>query len=189
MEVVGLDRDPEMLAAARSKAPGARFVEGEVTRLPFADRAFELTLAVTVFCFLASGERVLAARELVRVTRPGGRVVIGELAPFQPMGAEAPPAGMGRVADVALCPAHDQDRAGDAARRRRRGAGGWALRPLPSLDRPPGRDIAGAAGTFRRHGRRPSPGDLPVRARQPRGGRLVRSSGGRVAVGGGFGPA
>ncbi len=81
LEVVGVDRDPEMLAAARRRAPGARIVEGEVTLLPFADRQFDLTLAVTVFCFLAPGERARAARELVRVTRQGGRVVIGELAP------------------------------------------------------------------------------------------------------------
>jgi ubiquinone/menaquinone biosynthesis C-methylase UbiE len=82
LEVVGVDRDPEMLAAARERAPQARIVEGEITRLPFPDRELDLALAVTVFCFLAAGERRLAARELARVTRPGGRVVIGELAPF-----------------------------------------------------------------------------------------------------------
>jgi len=82
LAVTGVDRDPQMLAAARSRAPQARIVEGEITRLPFPDREFDLTLAVTVFCFLAAGERRLAARELARVTRPGGRLVIGELAPF-----------------------------------------------------------------------------------------------------------
>ena len=33
-----------------------------------------------MLCFLSSDERRAAARELVRVTRPGGRVVVGELA-------------------------------------------------------------------------------------------------------------
>jgi ubiquinone/menaquinone biosynthesis C-methylase UbiE len=80
LEVTGLDIDPEMLAAARDKAPGATLVEGTVTKLPFADGEFDLALAVTVFCFLSDDERVEAAQELVRVTRPGGRVVIGELA-------------------------------------------------------------------------------------------------------------
>jgi SAM-dependent methyltransferase len=82
LSVTGLDRDPAMLAAARRKAPGARLVEGDVRHLPFADGEFDLTLAVTLFCFLDGHSRLAAARELVRVTRPGGRLVIGELAPF-----------------------------------------------------------------------------------------------------------
>jgi len=79
LDVTGLDRDPRMLAAARLKAPGAAFAEGDVASLPFADGEFDLALAVTVFCFLRDAEREAAARELLRVTRPGGRVVIGEL--------------------------------------------------------------------------------------------------------------
>lgn len=82
LEVTGLDPDPHMLAAARLKAPVARLVEGDVTRLPFADAEFDLALAVTLLCFLGDEEREHAARELLRVVRPGGRVVIGELARF-----------------------------------------------------------------------------------------------------------
>ena len=78
--VTGIDRDPEMLAAARRKAPAARLVEGDLVGLPFGDGEFDLALAVTVFCFLSGDERRRAARELVRVVRPGGRVVVGELA-------------------------------------------------------------------------------------------------------------
>ena len=80
LEVTGLDRDSAMLAAALAKAPAARLVEGEATALPFAEGEFELALAVTLFCFLDPADRRAAARELLRVVRPGGRVVVGELA-------------------------------------------------------------------------------------------------------------
>ena len=80
LQVSGLDRDAAMLAAARGKARGARLVEGDATALPFAQGEFDLALAVTLFCFLDGEERRAAARELVRVVRPGGRVVVGELA-------------------------------------------------------------------------------------------------------------
>ena len=48
LAATGLDVDPRMLAAARRKAPEATLVEGDVTRLPFADGEFDLALAVTV---------------------------------------------------------------------------------------------------------------------------------------------
>jgi SAM-dependent methyltransferase len=82
LQVTALDRDPEMLAAAQQKAPEARCIEGEATALPFADCEFDLALAVTLFCFLDAAERAAAARELLRVVRPGGRVVVGELARY-----------------------------------------------------------------------------------------------------------
>lgn len=75
--VTGVDSDPEMLAAARLKAPSATLVEGDVTALPFPDATFDLSLAVTLLCFARDPQR--AVQELVRVTRPGGRVVLAEL--------------------------------------------------------------------------------------------------------------
>jgi ubiquinone/menaquinone biosynthesis C-methylase UbiE len=88
LDVTGLDRDPRMLAAARARAPGATFVEGDITGLPFTDEEFDLALAVTVFCFLGDAQRRAAASELLRVTRTGGRVVIGELGRFSVWAAQ-----------------------------------------------------------------------------------------------------
>lgn len=82
LEVTGVDSDPVMLAAARRKVPSAVFLEADATALPFTDGEFDLALAVTLFCFLDERERQAAAAELVRVTRPGGRVVVGELARY-----------------------------------------------------------------------------------------------------------
>jgi SAM-dependent methyltransferase len=80
LAVTGIDRDPRMLAAALRRVPSARFREGDVTALPLADGEFDLAVAVTVFAFLGERERARAAGELLRVLRPGGRLVIGDLA-------------------------------------------------------------------------------------------------------------
>ena len=82
LAVTGVDRDPEMLAVARRRTPSGIFHEGDPTALPFADGAFDLAVAVTVFAFLDANQRNLAAREVVRVLRPGGRLVVGDLAPL-----------------------------------------------------------------------------------------------------------
>lgn len=81
----GVDRDAEMLAAARLKAPTATFIQGDVSALPLAADSFDLTLAVTLLCFAHDPERVVA--ELVRVTRPGGRIVLAELGRYSLLAA------------------------------------------------------------------------------------------------------
>jgi ubiquinone/menaquinone biosynthesis C-methylase UbiE len=80
-DAIGIDSDPAMLAAARSRAAKAglraTFLEGEIAHLPFPNASFDVVVAVTVLCFVddAAG----AVREMARVLRPGGRLVIGEL--------------------------------------------------------------------------------------------------------------
>lgn len=79
--VTGLDADPVMLAAARARAAmtGARvtFLPGRIEQLPLADARFDVVVAVTVLCFAA--DAATAVREMARVLRPRGRLVLGEL--------------------------------------------------------------------------------------------------------------
>ncbi|WP_370151256.1 demethylmenaquinone methyltransferase [Streptacidiphilus sp. EB129] len=75
-----------MLREGKRKHPELPFTAGDATRLPFADGVFD---AVTISFGLRNVQDTDAAlRELLRVTRPGGRVVICEFshptwAPFR----------------------------------------------------------------------------------------------------------
>jgi ubiquinone biosynthesis O-methyltransferase len=79
--VAGIDADPAMLAAARQRMAQAGLEatlrEGRVEELPFPDASFDVVASVTVLCFVGDAGRAL--REMARVLRPGGRLVIGEL--------------------------------------------------------------------------------------------------------------
>lgn len=79
--VTGIDPDRGMLrlALARTSAGCAR---AAVESLPFPDGSFDLTLAVTVLEFVAEPAAAVAER----VTRDGGRLVIGALNPHSPWG-------------------------------------------------------------------------------------------------------
>ena len=75
--VTGLDFAPAMLEVARRKAPDIAFERGDALALPHEDDLFD---AVTV----GFGARNFAdldrgLREMVRVTKPGGRVVVLEI--------------------------------------------------------------------------------------------------------------
>ncbi|TBR71302.1 MAG: class I SAM-dependent methyltransferase [Nevskiaceae bacterium] len=80
-EATGVDPDPAMLAAARTRADKdgitAAFLEGRIERLPFPDAAFDVVVSITVLCFVPDASA--SVREMARVLRPGGRLVLGEL--------------------------------------------------------------------------------------------------------------
>lgn len=82
-DVVGIDPAPDMLTLASPRL-GGRCARAVVERLPFPDETFDLTLGVTVLEFVADPDAALP--ELARVTRDGGRVVIGALNPHSPWG-------------------------------------------------------------------------------------------------------
>jgi ubiquinone/menaquinone biosynthesis C-methylase UbiE len=88
-EVVGVDIVPELLEQGRKRAerfPNVTFVEGDATKLPLDYASFDLTGTLRTLHHIARPE--LAMAELVRVTRPGGRLlVIDQIAPVDPLAA------------------------------------------------------------------------------------------------------
>jgi ubiquinone/menaquinone biosynthesis C-methylase UbiE len=78
-----LDADASILARARRKATAAgveiAFDEGRSTALPYADASFDLVLSTLFFHHLPDDSKRETAAELVRVLRPGGRVVVGDV--------------------------------------------------------------------------------------------------------------
>ena len=86
-EVVGVDIVPELLERARALAPAnVTFVEGDATSLPFEDSSFDLACSRRTLHHIARPERAVA--ELVRVTRPGGKVFVDDqIAPVDPLAA------------------------------------------------------------------------------------------------------
>ena len=74
--VVPCDFSLGMLKVGKQARPGLPFTAGDATRLPFADDAFD---AVTISFGLRNiVDPVAGLREMRRVTRPGGRLVVCE---------------------------------------------------------------------------------------------------------------
>ena len=88
-EVVGVDIVPELVEQARKRAerfPNVTFIQGDATKLPMDYGSFDLTGTLRTLHHIARPE--LAMAELVRVTRPGGRVlVVDQIAPVDPLAA------------------------------------------------------------------------------------------------------
>ena len=75
VSVTGCDISEQLLAHARGSTPypdRIRFEPGNACALPFSDRSFDLVLSSLVLMFVPNGP--LAAREMARVTKPGGIV-------------------------------------------------------------------------------------------------------------------
>jgi demethylmenaquinone methyltransferase/2-methoxy-6-polyprenyl-1,4-benzoquinol methylase len=76
-EVVGCDFSEPMLARARRKAPQLRFEWADALALPYASDSF--TAATVGFGARNFSDLPQGLREMVRVVRPGGRVVVLEI--------------------------------------------------------------------------------------------------------------
>ncbi|MDQ2629442.1 MAG: methyltransferase domain-containing protein [Actinomycetota bacterium] len=80
---VGVDFVPALLERARERAATERleieFVEGEAQALPFEDAGFDVTMSI--FGAMFAPDHGKAAAELLRVTRPGGRIGLASWCP------------------------------------------------------------------------------------------------------------
>jgi ubiquinone biosynthesis O-methyltransferase len=79
--VIGIDASAAMINAAKHRAieqkVNAIFEVALAEHLPFAAEQFDVVTAITILCFVDDAAPVF--REIARVLRPGGRLIIGEL--------------------------------------------------------------------------------------------------------------
>jgi ubiquinone/menaquinone biosynthesis C-methylase UbiE len=74
--VIGVDSSPGMLARAREKVPQGEFHEAHLHELPLPDNSVDLVVCAFALAHLAEIERPF--RELARVLRPGGHLVVSD---------------------------------------------------------------------------------------------------------------
>ena len=99
-QVTGVDIATNLIEQAQVRAAAAgvkaRFDEGDAEMLPYADASFDLVVSLIGAMFAPRPERVAA--ELLRVCRPGGRIVMANWTPagfvgqmFKTIGRHVPP--------------------------------------------------------------------------------------------------
>jgi len=77
-EVVGVDAAAGLLAVATERLPGADLRVGDIEELPFDNEQFDIVTAFNSIQYAA--DPMAAIRELARVCRPKGRVLVGQWA-------------------------------------------------------------------------------------------------------------
>jgi len=99
-DVTGVDIATNLLDQARKRAAAeglkARFDEGDAEKLPYADASFDVVISMFGVMFAPRPE--LAAAELLRVCRPGGRIALANWTPggfvgqmFKTIASHVPP--------------------------------------------------------------------------------------------------
>jgi SAM-dependent methyltransferase len=80
-QVIGIDASRSMIEAARRNSSAEHldiaFYQARADAIPFAEGTFDAVVAITILCFVR--DPAPEFREIGRVMRPGGRLVIGEL--------------------------------------------------------------------------------------------------------------
>jgi len=84
-EVVGVEMAAEVLPLAQAANPGVEYHAYDGQLLPFADESFDVALTICVMHHVPPPQWLAFLAQARRVLRPGGRVVIFEHNPWNPM--------------------------------------------------------------------------------------------------------
>jgi SAM-dependent methyltransferase len=84
-QMTGIDPSDGMLDVLRERAPAVEAIHADGTALPFADDTFDLVYCVAVMHHVAEPAAVRQTlTEMVRVAKPGGRVLVWDHNPRNP---------------------------------------------------------------------------------------------------------
>jgi SAM-dependent methyltransferase len=81
----GIDVSCDSIAQARADNAGVDYRDFDGMNFPFDDASFDLVTAICVVHHIQPAEWMRFAREMCRVTRPGGLVCVIEHNPFNPL--------------------------------------------------------------------------------------------------------
>jgi ubiquinone/menaquinone biosynthesis C-methylase UbiE len=81
-EVHAIDPSLKMLEFARNNFKNIQFLEGEAAALPFNDQSFDLVISIEVLRYLDPADVVQAYKEIFRVLKPGGRMLVTHVNKF-----------------------------------------------------------------------------------------------------------
>jgi SAM-dependent methyltransferase len=77
LEIVGVDLDPDMLAAARAKAPDIAFIQSDLATVDLGRRFQAAVMAGNVMIFVQPGTEPAVVASVARHLEPGGLLVAG----------------------------------------------------------------------------------------------------------------
>lgn len=86
LTAVGVDPTAALVATARARDAGGRYVRAPAEQLPFKAAAFDQVISYLTLIDIADLPAAIA--EMVRVLRPGGRLLIANLTSFNTAGAD-----------------------------------------------------------------------------------------------------
>lgn len=168
--VIGVDMTPEMLARARAAAVragvrNAEFQLGDLEALPVPDGSADVVISNCVLNLVPDKRR--AFREIARILRPGGRLIVNDIVARAPL----PSAARGDLQAWSACVSGAIIREEYASLLHDAGLTGVSIHPDgpeagPTFSaRIVARRPTGVRGTLTRPRRRPSPSKRPAPAR------------------------
>jgi SAM-dependent methyltransferase len=84
--IAGFDPSADSINVARTRTDASiEFATSTDSRLPYGDGTFDLVIAACVFHHIEAAQQPHWAREIARVLRPGGRFVMFEHNPLNPL--------------------------------------------------------------------------------------------------------
>lgn len=86
-KIIGLDKNERMLESAREKSSGIEWQLGDATAMPFEKNRFDRVMCQFALMFISN--RVATIKEMLRVCKPDGFVVLATWGPLQQAGAYA----------------------------------------------------------------------------------------------------